>query len=486
MYTVLIVDDEPWVAYGIAKLIDWESLGFTVTGQVHDGLSALEKIKEDNPDVVISDIRMPGLDGLELLDHIVRLGLDTEVIFVSGYSEFEYARKALRLGALDYLVKQIEKPKLIEAMQRCAEKLKEKRQPAKELDMLLNDLFELFEPDNQTTASEFLLNKGYRAEWPNYRFVTGVYSQAAAPVIPVGELALAGIQAVPFRTGLDKVSILINYDASQTSALTEFQIFVTSRLAGFDALGLSSLGMQSAPLGRLYQESDIALCSRFSLGDGKIMEYKPAEPSDTLPKSIRQLELAIKEGKPDPIRHGLDKLLAECAEHPMYMDQFTNLYNQVISLIFKYHAKGSVLHEIEYMNYAQIARHYESPAQLFDSLKAFFGQQSEPDAVVSNEQIRLIIDHIDASYTEDLTLGQLAEQFNISLGYLSSLFKKETGKTYSEYVMDKRLQLAKELLADASLSVQEVVERTGYKDYFHFNKLFKKRFGITPSKYRKM
>lgn len=83
-------------------------------------------------------------------------------------------------------------------------------------------------------------------------------------------------------------------------------------------------------------------------------------------------------------------------------------------------------------------------------------------------------------------LGSLSRKFNISLGYLSTMIKKETGKTYSEYVMNKRLNLAKELLHDSSLSIHEIVERVGYKDYFHFNKLFKKHYGITPSKYRKM
>ena len=97
-----------------------------------------------------------------------------------------------------------------------------------------------------------------------------------------------------------------------------------------------------------------------------------------------------------------------------------------------------------------------------------------------------IIDHIDASFTEDILLGDLSKQFNISLGYLSTLIKKETGITYTDYVTNKRLGLAKELLNGSSLSVHEIVERVGYKDYFHFNKLFKKYCGITPSKYRKI
>src|SRR5262249_19230896 len=109
MYQVLIVDDEPWVAYGISRLIDWESLGYQVRGEAFDGITAVSWIQENHPDVIISDIRMPGLDGIELLEKVKEQGLTAEVILVSGYSEFEYARRALSLGAFDYLLKQIDK-----------------------------------------------------------------------------------------------------------------------------------------------------------------------------------------------------------------------------------------------------------------------------------------------------------------------------------------------------------------------------------------
>ena len=118
MYTVLIVDDEPWVAYGIKALVDWESLGYTVIGEAHNGLTALETIMEKKPEVVISDIRMPGLNGIELLEHINEKQLDTKVILISGYAEFEYAQKAVRLGAFDYLLKQVDKDKLTDTLLR--------------------------------------------------------------------------------------------------------------------------------------------------------------------------------------------------------------------------------------------------------------------------------------------------------------------------------------------------------------------------------
>ncbi|MBD2868628.1 response regulator transcription factor [Paenibacillus arenilitoris] len=484
MYRVLIVDDEPWVAYGLTKLIDWEGLGFTIVGEAHDGLSALASMKELKPDAVISDIRMPGLDGLELLERIASERLDAEVVFVSGYSEFEYAQKALRLGAFDYLLKQIEKPKLIETMTRLSGKLDKKRESFKELDLLLNDLFELFEPDNKIKIGNFLLSKGYAFDYPHFRFITGLCAHPSALASSMGAEACEGVNVIRFRTGQNKLSFLINYDEYGEPA--GFLDGRTRALSGFEAVGVSSIGAYSTPLGKLYQESDIALFSRFGQADARVIEYKPADASALPTKSILPIEIAIKERKPDLIRRGLDELHAECASGHLYIDQIAGAYNQIVSLIYKHYANSRSLQEIEYLNYYQIVRLYGTPAQLFESLKAFFELQTGEDMAVSNEQVARIIAHIDASFTEDLLLSRLAERFNLSLGYLSQLIKKETGTTYSEYVTGKRLGLAKELLADCSLSVHEIVERVGYKDYFHFNKLFKKHFGVTPSKYRKI
>ncbi|MCA0755419.1 response regulator [Paenibacillus sp. N4] len=486
MYRVLIADDEPWVAFGISKLIDWKSLGFEIAGEAYDGLSALESIKELKPDVVISDIRMPGLDGLQLLDRIVQEGIETEVVFVSGYSEFEYAQKAVRLGAFDYLLKQIEKPKLLETMTRLADKLNKKRKASTELDLLLNDLFELFEPDNKIKINNFLINKGYEFEYPHFRFITGLYSPAGAPLVSEANFPSEGINMIRFRTGHHKLSYLINYD--ELGNPVGLLDFISSYLSEYESLGISGIGVYSTPLAKLYQESDIALFSYFSQPQpgSRIIEYKMSESAAFLTKSILAIEVAVKERKPDQIRKGLDSLYAECASGRLFIDQIAHVYNQIVSLIYKYYVNSQALNEIEYLNYYQIVRLYGSPAQLFDSLQSFFELQSGAGMAVSNEQVGKIISHIDASFTEDILLSQLAERFNISLGYLSQLIKKETGKTYSEYVTAKRLGLAKELLQDSALSVHEVVDRVGYKDYFHFNKLFKKNFGVTPSKYRKI
>lgn len=114
MYHVFLADDEPWALMTLQNLIDWSDYGFAVSGEAEDGEQALERIIRTNPDLIISDIRMPGMDGLSLLQTIRDRGLRAEVLLVSGYTDFEYARKALQYGCAGYLVKPVEEQELIE------------------------------------------------------------------------------------------------------------------------------------------------------------------------------------------------------------------------------------------------------------------------------------------------------------------------------------------------------------------------------------
>ncbi|MFC5467957.1 response regulator [Cohnella suwonensis] len=484
MHTVLIADDEPWVAYGIKELVDWESLGFTVIGVAYNGLSALETIMDKKPEVVISDIRMPGLDGIELLERIHQHDLSCKVILISGYSEFEYAQKALRLGAFDYLLKQVDKNKLTDTLLRLKKALIEKLQAYKELDLLLDDLFDIFEPDQKMKVRNFLASRGLEWEYPHFRFISCLFEHSSVSDAEAGMAANSGIRYLRFRTGQHKLSFLINYDEYKDPA--GLLDFISVHLSEAHRIGISGIGVYSAPVAKLYQESDVALCSSFSRPESRIIEYKGADHAAALRRTLLQIELAIKEQKQEPLNGGLDELCAACLARQMPIDQISAIYNQIVSLFYKYYGNSDAVHEVDYLNYYQLFRHYGSIGQLFERLKAIFSQQSGEELHISNDTVKKIIEYVDSSFTEDIMLGVLSKKFNISLGYLSTLIKKETGTTYSDYVMNKRMNLAKELLLDASLSIHEIVERVGYRDYFHFNKLFKKQFGITPSKYRKM
>ncbi|MGO4372252.1 response regulator [Paenibacillus sp. MCAF20] len=484
MYRVLIVDDEPWVAYGITRIVDWEELGFKVIGEAYDGLMAISMIEQHKPDVIISDIRMPGLDGIELLTEIGKRKLHTAVILVSGYSEFEYAQQAVKLGAFDYLLKQIEKEALTESIIRLKEKLDDKsRTTTAEPDHFLNDLFDLLDADHKITIHSFLDRRGKRFEYPDYRFICCQYPHATISGGHESAATREGLQYLSFRTGTNKTSILVNYDeCNHPSVLLDY---MAEQLTDAVHIGISQPAPCSAPIAKLYQEADIAMLSSACRPTSRMIEYIEAAPISELASALLQLELSIKENRPMRVKEMLDAICRHCTLQDLLIDQVTGIYNQIVALIQKYFSSSAVSQQVEYLAYYQAAR-YGSYKSLFDGLQEVLESQSEADLQPSNEQVKEIIAYIDSRYTEDIVLGDVAKRFSMSIGHLSSLIKKSSGTMYSEYITNKRIQHAKELLSDPALSVQEVVQRVGYKDYFHFNKLFKKHVGITPSKFRKI
>ncbi|MBD2871041.1 response regulator transcription factor [Paenibacillus arenilitoris] len=484
MDSVLIVDDEPWVAKGLNVLIDWESLGYTVIGEAYDGIDAMEAIEKQKPDVVISDIRMPGLNGIELLESIRLQGLQTKVILVSGFAEFDYAQKALQLGAFDYLLKQVDRNTLTETLLRLKMELEKRHIGKREPELHLEDLFELLEPDNNIKISNFMINREMEFEFPHYRFISCLYLHSSASDAVIEQATQNGIQWIRFRTGQNKTSYLVNYDEQKSPA--DLLDFISGSLDSAHYMGISGIGLYSTPIGKLYQESDIALSSSSFLQAQRMTEYKSTDHIAELSKLVLKIELAIKGYKRDIIRQGLNELSEECEKRSMLIDQISAVYNQIVLFVYKYYGNSDFAQGLEYLTYSQIVRSCESVRQLFERIGVIFAQQSDEEMLLSKETVKKIIDKIDSSYTEDISLSMLSRQFNVSLGYLSALIKKETGTNYTDYVVAMRLNLAKELLSDESLSIQDIVERVGYKDYFHFNKLFKKHFGITPSKHRKI
>lgn len=487
MYKVLIADDEPWVAFGLKKLIDWESLGFTVTGEVTNGIKALAFISEMKPEVILSDIRMPGLNGLQLLERLREMQMDCHVILISGYAEFGYAQQAIRLGAYDYLLKQIDKVKLTETLTRLKKSLDEKKKSNQVIDLLLDDLFELFEPDSNVKMQNFLFNRGTEWKDPHFRFISCLYEHKSTVDLIRKQITDQGYKCIQFHTGQYKQSYLLNYD-EQKEPSTLFN-FITENLSIAQHVGISSIGVYSTAIGRLYQESDIALFTSCMYPEARLQEYKSAESTSLnatdIAKMIAPLEIAIKEQKHNQISKIIDQLYDDCIERQLLIDQISVLYNQIVSLFYKYYS-NDFDSEVEYMNYDQIVRSYGSLEQLFEKVKTYLHKKANNERLVSHDTVKKIFDDIKANFTEDITLSSFSKKHNLSIGYLSALFKKETNNNFSDYLVSLRLNLAKELLHDNSLSIHEIVERVGYKDYFHFNKLFKKHFGITPSKYRKL
>lgn len=161
MYKVMLVDDEPWVLYGLKMMLSWEEYGFQIVAEAANGIAALERIRANDLDVVFSDIRMPGMDGMQLIEEISEQELKTKVVLISGYGEFEYAKKAITHGVFAYLLKKVNVEDMKSVLLRLKQNLDSERKPLKseaELDHLLNAL----DSDSKVSIAEFMDQTPYQ------------------------------------------------------------------------------------------------------------------------------------------------------------------------------------------------------------------------------------------------------------------------------------------------------------------------------------
>lgn len=481
MYKVLLVDDEPWIIFGLRNLIDWESYGYTIIGDANNGIRALEIIEKHKPDLVISDIRMPGLDGIQLMEEIMENKLDTKVILVSGYAEFAYAQKAIALGAFDYLLKQVEQDQLINVLKRLTIVLQGKSLNRIQVN---NDDTLIISPLNKIKISDFVMKRNLGFDMPNYQLICCVLPHEQENKVDNTVVNSGNLNYVKVQIEANKLYILVNFDLNVNKS--EPYHIILAEFPEATYVGISSICDSNRAISALYKETEVAINNEIFIQNDRRKAYRSTEKNNGLSSTLINIEKSIREHDLDHTNDYINEFYKECKEGQFVIDDILIFYNQIVTFLYKYYPKKSFLIGIEYCDNRKIIDFYESIEHFFDMIKMLFGNIDQSDRYISNDNIKKIMNDVNEKFTLDISLQLLSQKYNISMSYLSNLIKKETGHTYTEHIMNKRLDLAKAILKDNSMSIEEIAEKVGYNDYFHFTKVFKKNVGITPSKYRKL
>lgn len=459
MYQVIIADDEPWSIYGLKTLIDWESLGFTIVATAPDGLATLDAVRQHRPDLLISDIRMPGLDGLQLIRALKEENLDTAVVLVTGYSDFAYAQEALRQGVFDYLVKQVRRGELTAALHRVRQHLDEKSASPD-----WSTYFTLFSGEPLLTVAQCLpLLKLPPAS--SCCILTRLYEQKIdGPMIsaPVRE---NGLSRISFRIGTRKEAVLLCFDAPPPIPLPAPGVIQ----------GSSGVASAQDAFFHLYRRAETALST--ALFRGQSAAVCQADPPDALSSELTAFALALRSGDQAALLSRLQEIRQGCLR--LQFDTVLSIVNRLIVQLQDSRFGGWEALEPRH----ELLSCPPSLDELFDPiLRCITAEQSSQPLAPS--QIQQILSALDDMFTQDIRIADLARRFFLSANYLSILLKRETGCTFTDLVILKRITLARKLLAETNLPIQEIVEQVGYKEYSTFIKLFKKHTGVTPHAYR--
>ena len=535
MLKVIIADDEPKVALLIKSLIDWEKLGMELSGIAQNGSEALTLIGQCDPDVIVTDIRMPVIGGLELISEAKKIKPSLEFIIISGYKHFDYAHSAIKFGVSDYLLKPINQDELMSTLEKVKVRIEssmtvlDENERAKqiELDVERSKRLELFsiiynkDRQSELTADNPNQNLGYHFEdGCCYRFLifkidgdcSEIYSEGLSVFTgKIREMYMKALSPLCCDIEIEfldsKANIILGFPAENKQPLRDAlkNVFDDVRInnnifpsAIFTMIG-GPISDDSTRLADSCSAAEWALQERLLIGAGSFYENitvrENSQEAVTLATTIsKNLSQAMDVMDFDSVSH----ILSESSDSMLNLEGITgkdiikfvrSVYDEWLILCQRYDpsfqdAEKQRVSFIKKLNVLASAKDVSD--FLAKVIRESFKNILENLGQINGRPISHAKKYIKDHFSENITISDIAEQEGFNVSYFSTLFKKETGRTFSEYLMGVRIDEAKRFLKETNLSIVQICEAVGYSDTKHFTAIFRKSSGIKPSEYRKL
>lgn len=516
-YKCIIADDEPLICRLIQKLGNWKDLNIDIVAVCYDGETTVREIEHHKPDIVLSDIKMPIYNGIQIIERVNQLGLYPLFIIISGYSQFEYAQRAIQLKAVDYLVKPIHKDKLNDALLRCCDTLNKQSAVSVAAEALPDALKELLWNDLYThkyhcpSAEDFKTK--YGLDWLSRNHYAACI-QVSRPEL----LENHTLYVDPVLSILQNVfgNYLDSYDGSDGCIyflFSEKNDALHDLNSSFQRLFLDikhleeTLGVLSLTIGYsdsytlpdglpdALKQADSAVSYRFEHGMNTICSYRSIPPITCSYKSlltnsftnnlIYQASNLDADGLSDSMKNFQTRFMKMKNRDYTGLKNFGYYFiNTVMSAT--HYQEQEILQERFLFDY-HFCTDYSSCFSLFlQYALSIIEAQRDAVATAVSIPVQTAQEYIHEHYTEKIYLDDLAKNVCLSSTYLSAVFKKELGMNVTEYINKTRCDVAKDLLKQTSLPSRSIAERIGYTDEKYFLHQFKKIVGITPAQFRRI
>jgi len=496
MLKAVIVDDEPIIREGMKSIIDWEEWGFEIIGDASDGLEGVSLCEVLKPDLVIADVRMPGMDGLEMIEALKSKGLDCKFIILSAYSDFDYARKAIELGATSYMLKPIEESELISKISKIRNTIERERKAKKGLTLSRDKALENIVLGKYEPYYNELYSLGF--PWRCYQIALLHICEEDAQAKDAARDMAAQAMSCRYSCHIvyigGDICILFEND-NYDEALARFLANIRSRIE--EAINVKAFISAGCPVREVceiktsYEQAYGLMKQRFTKArDGIIMDIQK-------PNEDPILEI---DGLPDELYAAVDvgnaaclsKLMEDFKAHLLYKEaseeyikiSYVNLYTMILERL---RVNNKALSDIARIDEDVINKAYSSLHidELHQSIKdKLMYLANEIAKIRPDSAIVKIVDYMDRNYACDIKLAKIADAFGYNSAYLGKLFKDFTGKSFNDYLNEIRIRKAKEFLK-AGMKVSQAAQMAGYNDVDYFYRTFKKYTGNIPSSYRK-
>lgn len=533
MLKIFLVEDEIVMREGIKNNIDWGREGFDFVGEASDGELAYPLIQKTHPDILITDIRMPFMDGLELSRLVKQEMPDLKIIILSGYDEFEYAKEAISIGITDYLVKPIGGAQLLEAIKKVAQTVEEEKQQRQFL-----ETFQKEQEENARIARQKFFRKlvsgklqvsaalkegrenGMELAANRYNIIlfqifTGkeaeAYSEEQNRVSQLIERRAEEISGViPVELGLEGWAFILKETSENSLEQMEDELSEKLKDAvveGADQMeyfgGIGNAVGRLSELNRCFEDANRAFAYRY-LKERNQFIHCDQEPESSeeeislsslnLDKMDRKIvESFLKTGTKAEIPHFIDEYFESLGEKNIQ----SLLFRQYVTMDM-YFAAVAILEQMGYSasdlvercgDFKTMTAVFSTVEQTKNYMKKLFDAVMELRETVSRKKYSSLLktaqEYIRNNFkNEEISLNAVAASVNLSPNHFSTIFSQETGQTFIEFLTEVRMEKARELLRGTSMKTAEIAFAVGYKDPHYFSYLFKKTQDCTPREFR--
>lgn len=526
---VMIIDDEIYFREALKKTIPWEQMQLEICGEAADGVSALELAAKLHPDIILADINMPKMNGLEFVRRVKEADEETKIIIISGYDEFEYARQALTLGVNDYLLKPVSEDELCTILKKLATDKQKER-----LRKLENNKKRKDSNKNKNIAERYFLNAILTSDSrkQNEQYLRQL-AEAGSVLCTMKQVRVAALEIdykwemsyedqelwnftvknileellegkAGYKTCMDegkRLILILNADQTDEEEAEELlrrlQNIIGNDFEFSVSIGVSDVCRRLADLNKGYMEAIKALSSKPVEEKNAVIFHRPLEEEKLeyyyiQPQLKMQLSLLLRERKVEKIKELVLGIFDDIGKKSLSQDGLRIVTMDILTPCLQYIEEKQLMFSSEKLGDSfSVFEH----VKMKRSLPEFCGyvieicswicsqnfeaqKEKVPNAVAAS------LDYIKENYRDPaLSVDVIAKSVYSNYNYLCVLFKKTLGITINDFILKYRMQKAMELIHSGSTQVTEVAEGVGYENVNYFTKCFKKELGIPPSKY---
>lgn len=529
---VFLVEDEAIIRSGVKKSINWEQEGYEFVGEASDGELAYPMILKEKPDILITDIRMPFMDGLELSRLVKKELPDIKILILSGYDEFEYAKKAIKIGVTEYLLKPISAAKLTEVLNAVAETIRQENEEKNLLETYFAEMRENTERDKMRLFEKLLMGDlsmgeileagerfGMNLGASCYKIVlfkilanleNHVYAEQMVDACSAVEQAASMMEGVyVFQRGVEGWAFLLTAQdekSMEESAKILYQNLKQAmknytQLEYFGGIGSTVPRIRS--LKQSFREADRAFAARFVEEANQIISQKEFEKNQMeeglklqgvvqIGKSREMLQKFLSNGTREEVKAFSDAYISRIEEENIrstMVRQYVVIDVCIVILSFCERISSANRLQEEAEELQKMMQKIHSLSEIKKYVVRLLNEAIELRDAESGRRYSDLIaaakKEIENHYmTEEISLNTVAISVGMSPSYFSSIFSKEAGKTFVEYLTEVRIGKAKEFLMCSSMKTSEIGYEVGYKDPHYFSYIFKKVQGCSPKEYR--